>query len=158
MHSLFVRSASFFLVLASATSFAPEASAEPRHHVFLEAGGSGVLDSVNYELQPVRTVALRVGQGVAPLCWGDTCRPLPITPVGVAWIGGGGNHHYEVGASATLAWTRDADARFVSPLLGYRYQRPEGGLTVRVTATPLVRWNKPSDVLPWAGASVGYVF
>lgn len=128
-----------------------------RHHVALEVGGPAVLGSLVYELQPLEGLGLRGGLAVVPLCF-NGCSVVPITTGGVSYWTPGERHHLEVGVTFTYVWMDDDDARFVVPTVGYRYQPRDGNLVVRVEATPLFRLNDIGDVLPWAGASVGWRF
>jgi hypothetical protein len=143
-------------VFASRTS---PAHAETKQHVFVEGGGLGVMASVNYEIQPLPGLALRAGHGAVLMQWGNgPLQPVMITPLGVSYFTGAGAHHAEFGVGASVAWTSDSDARFLSPSFGYRYQRREGGVVLRANVAPLMRMNDLTDVLPWGSLSVGYAF
>jgi hypothetical protein len=150
---------SFLLVALLATALlAAPAEAQVLQLPYLELGGNGLLGSVGYELQPLPHFGVRAGITVVPICLYDWCSALVVTPIAASYWLGEGSHHFEFGAGATLGWAADDDARFWTASAGYRYQRPEGGLVLRVFATAFVRMNEPSDVLPWPGASVGYAF
>ena len=76
---------------------------------------------------------------------------------------GAGNHKLELGAGAMLIMVSgeiDDDDDFeaggvgVTTTIGYRYQRPDGGINFRIGLTPLLA---PS-FQPWGGLSLGYTF
>ena len=145
---------------ATADAEEPTVGREPsvtlRHHVGVEAGGPAVLGGVGYELQPIDGLGLRATLGAVPVCF-SSCAVVPVSSAGASYWTPGGAHHLELDASLTYAWMKDDDARFVVPGVGYRYQRIDAHLVVRVLATPLLRLNDLGDVQPWGEVSVGYV-
>ncbi|WP_400192188.1 hypothetical protein [Hymenobacter sp. B81] len=143
------------LLLALAAA-APAAAQPPaRHALYLEAGGRGPYYSLNYErrLRPGARLqwALSVGAAVLP---DEVALPLGLT----ALTHPQGAHHAALGLSVTPAVQhyRTLGARedysdkllYLAPGLGYRYQRPLGGLLLAVGATPLWRLDPPSYD-PW---------
>lgn len=137
------------------TAEEPDADAPtfaPQYAVYGELGGAAVLYSANFEVRPIEVLSLRAGVSVVPLFFVGV---MPLTVTGAAVLLGGDRHHFEFGANYVHGWIDDDDARFINPLIGYRYQPSDGGFLFRATLGPLVRANDPSDVLPWAGLSFG---
>lgn len=76
-------------------------------------------------------------------------------PVGISAFTGNGNHHLEFGiaaipyvyifeASSDKGKESDLYLYFI-PNVGYRYQKPEGGLFFKVNAGPAIFCDPPSD-------------
>lgn len=163
-----------------------------RNTVYLEAFGQGFGYSLNYDrlLNTDKTFmnSLTVGLTFIPQTteFGDGIY-LGV-PVSYNWILGRNSHHLELGVGLTPMFVKSryypSSGRFyfyASPEISYRFQRPQGGVFFRVTATGfidlfhlekqnLVGGSKYSissmtDVLgldypifPWPGISVGYTF
>jgi hypothetical protein len=138
----------------------------PEHAVFAELGGPALLYSFNYEYRPVWFLRLRAGAALLPMpgvggdndCLLDACGELAMTIISAQGLLLRGDHHIEVGLGTSIGLTSDDDARFLTPLVGYRYEEPDGGFLFRASFTPLVRMNDFEDVLPWGGLSFGYSF
>jgi hypothetical protein len=157
---------------------ADEPDARPRtalNNVFLETFGSGLLYSVNYErIVDKWNIGLRAGASYftyAVSSYGKSGNltlvsfPLLASYYYRLWHG----HHLQAGLGATILYTGvstdSTGARFdaersgaglaAAAVVGYRYMPRDGGVSVGVGFTPLVRASK---FLPWGGANVGYVF
>ena len=108
-------------------------------------------------------------------------------PVSYNWLTGKKSHHLELGVGLTaLLVNPNSDMAsefytYLTPKIGYRFQRPNGGLFFRATAAPMidllnVRTNKFATeksrnfsslnnvaglgygAFPWPGLSIGYTF
>jgi len=141
--------------------------------VYLEIGGAAGLWSLNYdrelwEIKENFKLYSRAGLGMYSEFNGAGF-PDVIIPISNMVLLGEGTHRVEAGGGITYYnWTlRDA----LKPdgfsrrydllghlILGYRFQKPEGGLMFRVAYTPIIinYSNKPFE--HWAGGSIGYAF
>jgi hypothetical protein len=109
-------------------------------------------------------------------------------PVSYNWLLGKKSHHLELGLGITGLYAQPSHSAtttnfytYLTPKIGYRYQRPTGGLFFKATATPMidllsVNTNKIDGfnqrifstlgnvaglnygIFPWPGASIGYTF
>jgi hypothetical protein len=108
-------------------------------------------------------------------------------PISYNWIFGKKSHHLEVGIGLTSLIVNPNSNMvsdfytYLTPKIGYRYQRPNGGLFLRATVTPMIDilnvrtytfGNEKSRnfssfnnvvglgyaVFPWPGLSIGYTF
>lgn len=193
MKSLVISS---FLVLFFSTVYSQEQARTAdieRNTVYVEAFGQGLAWSANYDrlfntnktFMNSLTVGITyvpefVGFGV-----GDTYVGIPVS---YNWLLGKKSHHLELGVGLTsmfviAANTGGSDIFYLAaaPKVGYRFQRPQGGLFFKATVTALIdvfhvdsysflndRYSRLSyfnDVLgigypvfPWPGVSVGYTF
>lgn len=143
-----------FLIVCSSVAVAQESQSKASYAAYIEAGGQGVLYSANMEVQLIRPLALRAGFTVLPLA----DRTISVVPLSATALLGAGPHHFETGIGASIGMTSDSDARFISPIVGYRYQSIENGLVFRATLCPLVRMNDFSEIIPWGGLSIGYAW
>ncbi|MGB3616877.1 MAG: hypothetical protein WBA12_02065 [Catalinimonas sp.] len=148
----------------------PSGAQPPRHVVFAELGGAGPHYSLNYARM------LRAGER---LVWegrlGATLEADAFSvPAGLQVYTAAAPHHLEVGLTGApyvdryrtfLAKNDRSDTYlYVSPSVGYRYQRAGGGLSVRIAFVPQVYMDPPSDNpfnvdpawRPWAALSVGW--
>jgi hypothetical protein len=141
------------LLLLAGTGFAQSAPFSARNALYLEAGGTGLILSLNYERLLYQRegfrAGLRVGAMTDPTTFfyeGSYNRAgLPLEAVGLF---GQRNHHLEVGMGVTQTVIFDViknssyelgelviergNEYFATVLgrLGYRYQRPAGGVAV----------------------------
>lgn len=177
-YPIFFRSALVLLVAAAAHPAAVRSQAAPtvaletaapalvrqeaapglaRDAVYLEAGGNGLLYTINYDHRFTDVVSVRAGMMVLGVV---------AAPVTVNALLGGGSHRLELGAGALLlsapghlADQTDgaADLRAVTATatVGYRFQPERGGMVVRAGFTPILVHGAG---LPWFGVSVGYAF
>ncbi len=67
-----------------------------------------------------------------------------------------GNHHIEAGVGITLFDLTKRVVTAVVPVLGYRFEKPHGGLLLRITFTPVILPTKNLGPFPWGGLSAGY--
>lgn len=119
---------------------------------YVEAGGNGLLYSVNYDRLVLPNAGFRVGIGVLPffpaMGFTDDNVTLTAVPVLANVLFGKGAGRLEVGAGATFTsasveWSTfgegEESASTIIPngTIGYRYQRPEGGTVFRAGAIPL---------------------
>ena len=154
------------LVLLSAVPLI--AQEEARNAVYFELGGSAIFASLNYEH---RLRGQWWGRGGASMIEGESSTdtdttfivPLTVSHVGNPWS----NHHLELGGGLTFAFGDEQDLfdfdeedeEFTNVLLtglvGYRYQKPEGGFQFRTGLMPMVG----EDIfMPWFGVSFGYAW
>jgi hypothetical protein len=137
----------------------------------VEILGNGLFYSLNYERHLRGEWWLRLGYEQFTesdeACLGGTRqRKVTMLPVMLNWIQGAGNHHLEAGVGILPSVGAGLGA---TATLGYRYQRPGGGLLFRVGLTPLyVRLPEYEDQpqedddlelgLLWLGISLGYAW
>ena len=159
----------FVLALGAAGSAAAQDAAGPRrasNTFFVELGGNAVVYSLNYERFFTPKLGVRVG---GMYLMGDddagTEVGIGLFPVMATYLLGAGNSHFETGAGIGIA-TAGVDetdvgedwgdsAVYATATLGYRYQKPEGGVIFRAGFTPIIA---SGTIVPWAGVSVGYAF
>ncbi len=115
--------------------------------VFVEAGGNGIIWSLNYDRILVSKeywkLSGRVGAQYTP--WLDSLSVVGV-PVELVYLSGDYRHFMEFGAGAAL-FHSDRQIPEGAPIpntfinasmrLGYRYQRPEGGFFWRVGFVPM---------------------
>ena len=144
-------------MLASPIQFA---AAQGRNHLFLEAGGSGLLYSVNYERLVGRSVGLRAGYSSSNSALLDYTAAFG----GLAWIPGGERRGLELDLALGvlgikrflfLEWDQREEGLYGSFTLSYRWLPRMRGVSFRLAATPLF---SPTGAAPWTGISLGYVF
>lgn len=147
---------------------------ETNNAVYFELGGSAIVPSVNYERRLTERWFGRIGvsvvTGESSTSIGETESDTTfIVPLTGSWISRPEmNHHLELGGGVTIAAGDrqdlfefgDADdenfsTAFVTGIVGYRYQKPEGGFQFRAAFTPVAGGG---DFLPWAGVSFGYAW
>ena len=141
--------------------------------VYLEIGGTAGLWSLNYdrelwEINENFRLHARAGLGMYSEFNGAGF-PDVIIPISNMVLLGEGTHRVEAGGGITYYnWTlRDA----LKPdgfsrrsdllghlILGYRFQKLEGGLMFRVTYTPVIINDSNNPFEHWAGGSIGYTF
>ncbi|MCP4442005.1 MAG: PorT family protein [Aureispira sp.] len=131
-----------------------------RHIIYVEGAGAGVSGSINYEYifaqhEHIRFSA-RAGIGVAPF---ETSKISAVSlPIGIIGIVGKRNHHLELGWVHTSIF-ESSGASMIGVLSGgYRFQRPQGGLFVRIAYTPYIANYNLKRFGHWGGVSVGYAF
>lgn len=108
-------------------------------------------------------------------------------PVSYNWLLGKKSHHLELGIGLTSLLVNPHSNKnssfyaYLTPKIGYRFQRPQGGLFFRATLTPMIdilsvstsnlgngknrSFSTLSNVaglgfaaFPWPGLSIGYTF
>ena len=181
-----------FLLFAIGSHSQETSSVNParRNTIYAEAFGQGFFGSLNYErlISPDSKVMSSFSAGIifAPKSAGFGDGMYLGTPLSYNWIFGKKNHHLELGVGFTLVATEEfSRSRFenfytyLTPKVGYRYQRPGGGLFFRATASPMVALVNVSaygagspvyrtffkdvagngySAFPWPGLSIGYTF
>jgi len=130
-----------------------------KHLVYLELLGNGLIYSVNYERFFRNRWSMRVGAEY--LAWEDEepseSWAATFWLLMLNYLKSKGNSHLEMGFGLTMVIARQLDGpdeeNLVYPTgtLGYRYQRPDGGLVFRAGLTPLYYH-------PFLGVSLGYAF
>ena len=160
------KSAIISTILAFALTWALPTQAQPsaKSTIFFEGLGNGILYTINYDRMMSDTWSARVG--LMSLSdtddFGDTTS-LKLVPIMANKLKGAGNHKLELGAGAMLIMVSgeiDDDDDFeaggvgVTTTIGYRYQRPDGGINFRIGLTPAFL---PKFVVT-AGLSLGYTF
>lgn len=156
-------------LIAAGPAAAQDTAAGPRvasNTFFVELGGNAVVYSLNYERFFTPKVAIRVG-GMYLQADDDngTQVGVGLFPVMATYLLGQGNSHFETGAGIGIATAGVSDtdigedwgdsAVYGTATLGYRYQKPEGGVIFRAGFTPLYA---DGNLIPWVGLSVGYAF
>ncbi|HUG36679.1 MAG TPA: hypothetical protein VML54_07000 [Candidatus Limnocylindrales bacterium] len=156
----------------------PNSRAPAWNSIYLEVLGNGGLYSVNFERKVSDRIALRAGLASwsASSFFTDEERSLTVLPLLASYLQGSGNHRAEVGAGFLVgrqtieaAFSNASESSTIVNLtgaLGYRYQRPHGGLVFRAGFTPFYSLS-PSDedtaypdkgFFPSVGVSFGYAF
>jgi hypothetical protein len=170
--------------------------------IYFEAGGRAIYGSFNYEqtLKNYKNGYLTgsVGASLLPISsffnW--------AVPINVKYIFGTNNHHLELGLGATfhaidvqtsfqtiengnpiyIKYFDNYKWLYLTPSVGYRFQKPTNGILFSINFIPLVglfeqidsksknsfyngqtTWFKkaaffPLPIMPWAGFSIGYCF
>lgn len=173
-----MRIAAFALVCAAAVaaSAAPLSAQDSADNaVYFELGGSGGLWSVNAE----RALGnLRLRAGFASWSVGDSfgagTDDYVTVPLTISLLRGQGNHRMEVGGGVTVGSTSfrsaldDSEQRSgfttLTGILGYRYQKPQGGFLFRAVVVPMYGFGSADAAypdkgfFPSAGLSFGFAF
>jgi hypothetical protein len=174
-----------FIMLPSSYSQASDSLLIKRNSVFIEfLGMSGSAVSINYDrvLKEVdnSTIDLNLGFGYFPGAKG--WNSIIGIPLYLNFSTGHSKHHFEFGLGLTYntgiiqesyigLWNRPSvvksisqEALFASFKLGYKYQKPGGGLFLRVGFTPLFKianfsqFDSNVSIYPLFGAGAGFTF
>ncbi len=164
----------FLALLLSYSTQAQDAhpSFPKRNAIYVEAMGKGPYYSINYDriirVGPKWSCSLRVGFSMV-------ADGISV-PLGINAFTTPGNHHLELGLGLTpyvdhyrtfLAKEDLSDKYlYIVPSVGYRYQKPGGGLFFTAGLMPYLFLDPPSDnvlnvsgyVRMWAGLAVGVSF
>ncbi len=147
-----------------------------KNSVFIEGGGNGFLGSVNYDritgpiFEKLKiSFRIGIGQNIVPFSYSPT---LPIAPlVELNLLFGKEKHYFETGFGVNFSSSTDdnyygfhsTSPKRVTTLfpyetfrLGYRYQKPNGGLFFRAAFTP--NFGSQLSGFFWIGVSLGYSF
>lgn len=151
---------------AAQDTAAPPAGPVAQNTFFVELLGNAAVYSLNYERFFTPQLGIRVG-GMFLRGEDDTGdeASIGLFPIMATYLLGQGNSHFETGLGIGIV-TASADIDEVdedfsgsdvygTATLGYRYQKPEGGVIFRVGFTPAYA---AGNLIPWVGASVGYAF
>lgn len=133
--------------------------------IYVELGGGGICCSINAERLLTDQVALRVGGMYGRLLSSN----LLVVPVTASALFGprGYSHRFELGAGLSMLRGDEDSAVVGTAIIGFRYQPSEGGLFVRLAATPffspegtgrLFSLEDTGGFSLWAGVSIGYSF
>jgi hypothetical protein len=169
-----------FLLLAATASFA-QSPVEPvrRNTFFLELGGNAWFYSLNYDRilldRDKWKLSGRVGAMYLP-SFHAVNRHMAGVPLEISYLRGRNKHFLEIGLGVTTTYdtyplsdTRIRELAVVGMArIGYRYQKPEGGLFFKTGFTPMAgllynlrdrRWAMGSAfAYPLAGLAVGHTF
>lgn len=148
-----------------------------KNSVFVEIGGNAIIYSINYDrLIDVSTkfkLSTRIGihyTNKFPLQYYRTlCIPIEISGLYSIY---GSKHFVEIGSGLSYLNSYDRitdhteDIIILALRLGYRFQKPEGGLFVKIGFVPLYDWLvfNPDPAVPhhtWllsGGLGIGYTF
>lgn len=161
-----------------------------RNTIYGEVFGQGFFGSLNYDrlfnVDKHVMNSFSAGFIFAPKSAGFGDGMYLGVPVSYNWLFGKSSHHLELGLGFTFMATQGfASNRFenfytyLTPKVGYRYQRPGGGFFFKAAFTPMiglmnVDTNGPgvpgtvtlfknaagvgNGVFPWLGLSIGYSF
>ena len=148
-----------------------------KNTVFAEIGGNAILYSINYDrlfnISKKFKLSSRIGihyTNKFPLQYYRTlCIPIEISGLYSIY---GSKHFVEIGSGLSYLNSYDRitdhteDLIILALRLGYRYQKPEGGLFVKIGFVPLYDWLvfNPDPAVPhhtWflsGGLGIGYTF
>lgn len=152
-----------------------------KNGVYLELGGNGGLYSANYERFLSSDFSVRVGFASYSSetwwddLWSDEETTITTFPILGNYFYGNGSNRLELGAGVLLgtkkvkdSWVeeRNGDSAIfnLTAVVGYRYQKPTGGLIFRAGLTPFYSLSGGEDAFPdegfalSGGISVGYAF
>lgn len=136
---------------------------------YAEVGGNGDAYSLNYDRivfqQDLLKAAVRVGVGTNLFFMKEEPSVYPIVPVEALGMVGRRQKHLEFGLGYTRRFTDDPELlhNMYFARIGFRYHASDGGLVVRVAATPFVspenEQNAPGPgLIPRFGLSIGRSF
>lgn len=146
-----------------------------KNAVFVELAGKGAVYSLNYDRiirQTGLTWSVRAGTMYLPST--NITGASLFVPLAINAFTGKRNHHLEFSLGQTLRYFsgytvegQSVKGKLDYPLtfagVGYRYQKPGGGLFASVTALPSFRPYRGVDgirldFLPWVGVGIGRSF
>ena len=170
--------AGFLLATATAAYSQTSGAVTAPNAIYLELLGNGGLYSLNFDRRLSPRTSLRIGFAHWSSSGGvfdDSEREITTMPVMLNRLRGSGNHKLELGAGILVGRSTRTESSFAESadtksfftftgLIGYRYQRADGGPVFRAGFTPFFGLgDDPSaypekGLLPSAGASFGYAF
>jgi hypothetical protein len=147
----------------------------PAFFIELYGAGGGITANIEHKFADFRRsmVTARLGYGKHKY-HGTANHMFTGIPITCSFVSGKRNHHRELGAGFLFAEGNQDEAGFnvvnksifVVPFIGYRYQRPSGGLFFKIQYTPLIKVKEYADsnryrsqigqFIHTAGISVGY--
>lgn len=149
----------------------PEERGKFKNAVYASFGGAGIYYSLMYERTVWASGKYRlhlkggIGSSFSPALFPEEVN----IPLGVGFLYGKAKHHMD--ASLNLSGYFLSQYDYISgeeshplkilwvPSLGYRYQKPEGGLIIRLGISPVMHFNAlMTTATPWIDFSVGYGF
>jgi len=157
---------------------------EKKNAFYVEALGNARLVSANYERifnqSGNMKTAIRLGYGFWKVQYGGENFNNSMLPLELNSLIGNKQHHLEIGFGTTVNFEKIrpmfysgfGEVHTVSYLsyhgrIGYRYQKPTGGLLFRASFTPFYsrdysfttgKNDYEKRFYPWVGLSVGYAF
>lgn len=174
MHPIRAFTRSIFCCMLLILSFTADAQTyrdtfKARNAVYGELGGNGDLLSFNYDRivyqKAMVKALLRIGVASNSFFLAEESGIYPIVPVEALGMIGRFQKHFEFGLGYTRRFTDDPNLlqNMYFSRLGFRYQRPTGGLVVRVGFTPFLstesnRKTPGPAIVPRFGFSVGHSF
>jgi len=158
------------IVLSGQISDEPYKSSA-KNSILAVFGGSGKYTSLFYERSVIQTswfqFGAKGGVGISPF---SLSFPHEFNvPVGLFLVYGKKNHHPDLSLNITNLFIQQYDlgaessyraykALFV-PTLAYRYQKPDGGLTIKFGISPVIYFNRiQTTVSPWLEFGAGWSF
>lgn len=164
----------FFCRVAHSQSFQPDSAVirfKARNAIYLEVGGTAVVYSVNYDRilsdRKKWKTGGRLGLSFLNPSFNDS-RFLAEAYTLKAFKNRR-NSYLELGMAFLYRTPRllieatqlkDSPASGLSPRIGVRFQKAEGGWLTRIGFTPNFSWQSgdPLKIAPWAGFSIGRSF
>lgn len=203
-----MKQAAFWSTILICSAGVAQKSDLSRHSFYFEAFGQGIYNSLSYDriLKMEKNKKTSVSAGITTIP-----HPVLLVsgiPVSYNWLFGKSPHHLEVGIGLTVMHMRRGQVMinhrietgpgiiqeqvysghshswfvYLTPKIGYRFQREDGGMFLRVALTPVVAlFNRigpikggPSGpvgggtalfteaaffttpVMPWGGISIGF--
>ena len=128
-----------------------------KNTVYIELLGSGPIANVSYGrqiiLSPFDKLSFDLGIEYSPYI--SSQWTLGMSP---QWSYMHGKTNYvECGLGCYYDFYWNTIVPF--PKIGYRYQKKEGGLLLKLEATPMfISLSTPKTILPWAGVAIGWAF
>ena len=142
--------------------------------VYLELFGNALVGSINYDRMVTDNVSVRVGYGSMSTTSSTYESGLMVTEdVGITMIPiignyllGEGNHKLEVGGGIVMVtvdysgnvedidFTVGAEGSIFTGNVGYRYQKPDGGIFFKASLCPFFG----DGMMTWFGLGLGYSF
>lgn len=159
-----------FLINYTANSQDNKSEKAADNAIYLEIHGVGGYGSVNYERNVFRKsnikIALRIGFSTIHFYdFTNKFNPDLIIPLLINGLYGN-KHNIEFGIGQTFSSIVQSNSTDYFPArensfstnftLGYRYQKPSGGIIFRIAYTPVIEKNK--SYRHWGGISIGYAF
>jgi hypothetical protein len=134
-----------------------------RNTLFAEAGGPGILYSVNYDRMLTEMFSVRVGATYFRFHeLHDDSAGYAFAPVVANLLVGSARHKLEVGLGVVPGWAFSSKAGDTAGFqfhevasVGYRYVPAKSGVSFRANAEVL---NLKAGIIPWGALSLGYAF
>lgn len=135
------------------------------YSLYFEVFGPGLLYSLSFDYRFVENAAFRFGAGYFEFGIFSPSHEFVTVPLTLSYLPGSGNHFFEIGAGATLIFettpsTGDTELQPAPvALLGYRYQRTNGGFMFRIGVNVFALPDDDEwEALPWPYLSLGATF
>lgn len=150
-----------------------------KNAAFVELGGNGFLNSINYDRlftlkDSLIKASFRIGVGLYKTDESSGSSVVKVLPLEINFMLGRTKNYFEFGIGYTPSFgyrtyrkdsliyaTKNFDFNIVGRM-GYRYQKPEGVIFFRIGATPIIYHDYFNDgrlkIAPWGGISAGISF